>query len=115
MEPQEIISNNTDILIETTNADKTAIAADLEQRILNSKKRKAERKEKKEQKKAKYMETISTKNAKEGQTVKVQQPDPNSSSICQFYLKKKARFCNQHPKEGIFLRLLNLFKLFERN
>jgi hypothetical protein len=99
MEPQEIIPNNTDIITETTNADKTAIAADLEQRILNSKKRKAERKEKKAQKKAKYMETISTKNAKEGQTVG-DQPDPNSSSICQFYLKKKARFCNQHPKEG---------------
>jgi hypothetical protein len=77
MEPQEIIPNNTDIITETTNADKTAIAADLEQRILNSKKRKAERKEKKAQKKAKYMETISTKNAKEGQTVG-DQPDPNS-------------------------------------
>eukprot|EP00029_Vermamoeba_vermiformis_P011385 TRINITY_DN6249_c0_g1_i1.p1 TRINITY_DN6249_c0_g1~~TRINITY_DN6249_c0_g1_i1.p1 ORF type:complete len:219 (+),score=18.15 TRINITY_DN6249_c0_g1_i1:31-687(+) len=83
-----------------SNIEQTNVKEDLKQLILNSKKRKAERKEKKAQKKTKYMDTISTKNEKEGQVGKEQQPDPNSSTSCQFFLKKKKRFCNQHPKEG---------------
>ncbi len=96
MEQQIVLTVDT---TDNTNVAQ-AIPSDLEQQILNSKKRKAERKEKKELKKAKYMESIISKNGKEGLAVTEQKPDPNSSTTCQFYLKKKARFCNQHPKTG---------------
>lgn len=110
---QQLIQNNisVDATQKAEQAVAVAVAADLEQQILNSKKRKAERKEKKAQKKTKYMETIATKNTKEAQPVKDKQPDPSSSPTCQFYLKKKSRFCNQHPKEGILLLLFKIFKL----
>ncbi len=108
MEQQDVKDGENNIEKEKSQA----VESDLEQQIMNSKKRKAERKEKKAQKKAKYMENISTKNEKKGQAVTDQQPDPNSSTTCQFYLKKKARFCNQHPKPGIFMLFLKLFELF---
>ena len=103
MEQQQIILHNFDLNEKTCEAQ--ASSSDLEQQILNSKKRKAERKEKKELKKAKFMENIST-SGKEVQAANDQQPDPNNAATCQFYLKKKARFCNQHPKAGKNYRIV---------